>query len=200
MMAKRSLPEQSELLQLLRYEPETGKLFWKGRPPSSFSTIRIANGWNTKWAGKEAFTAVDACGYKGGLIHGVGFKAHRIIFKMMTGIDPDEVDHIDGDPANNRWTNLRDVDRTGNNRNASRRVDNSSGVTGVYLDKCSGKWRATINAGGKISHLGRFNCLGAAVRVRKVACAEYGYSPRHGSPKTPEQQKAIDTLRSTIGA
>jgi len=182
-MAAKPLPSQEVLRQLLDYAPETGKLFWRERPLEMFNAGRrnIATTWNSRFAGQEAFTAEDSFGYKIGLIFRAGYRAHRVIFKMMTGVDPDEVDHIDGDRANNRWVNLREADRITNNRNVCRRRDNRSGVTGIYWDQSSAKWRATINDGGKQTRLGSFACFGAAVRARKASLAKHGYSLRHGT-------------------
>jgi hypothetical protein len=184
-MAVRKLPPQSVLLQLLRYEPETGKLYWRERGPEWFSaghrTIETySRQWNARWARKEAFNRVRADGYMGGKILGTEYLAHRIIVKMMSGVEPDEVDHINGVRTNNRWDNLRNVTKSGNQRNCSRRKDNKSGVTGVHWHKASGKWYATIYATGKQERLGTFDCFGSAIRARKTASAEHGYSPRHG--------------------
>jgi hypothetical protein len=58
-MAKRVLPDQETLLKLLRYEPETGKLFWRPRTPDMFpegekSAKHNCNVWNSNNAGKPA--------------------------------------------------------------------------------------------------------------------------------------------------
>jgi hypothetical protein len=44
--------------------------------------------------------------------------AHRVAWFLMTGAWPEGViDHVDGDRANNRWANLRDVTTKMNNAN-----------------------------------------------------------------------------------
>lgn len=55
--------------------------------------------------------------------------AHRLAWLYMTGEWPrQEIDHIDGDRANNKWLNLRDVDHATNMQN--RRVAQSNNVGG----------------------------------------------------------------------
>src|SRR5262245_14420263 len=97
------IPELSskQLAELLEYNPETGELRWKRRP-------RGPQRWNTRWAGKPAFTTKLRGGYRMGRIHWGAYYAHRVIWALMTGAWPtSEIDHIDGDPSNNRWANLR---------------------------------------------------------------------------------------------
>lgn len=48
-------------------------------------------------------------------------------------------------------------------------ANNSSGHTGVYLDKRTGKWQAYINFQKKRYHLGMFKTKEQAIRVRKSA-------------------------------
>ena len=49
------------------------------------------------------------------------------------------------------------------------RSDNSSGHTGIYLDKRTGKWQAYINFQKKRYHLGMFKTKEQAIRARKSA-------------------------------
>ena len=70
--------------------------------------------------------------------------AHRLAFLYMWGYIPNgEIDHIDHDPTNNTWTNLRVVDHPENGKNQKKYKNNSSGVTGVR-QRSSGRWRARI--------------------------------------------------------
>lgn len=83
--------------------------------------------------------------------------AHRAAWLYMTGAWPiDQVDHIDGDKANNRFLNLRDASRETNAQNLHRpRADNKSGFLGVHLHP-AGKWVAMIRIAGKKKNLGYF--------------------------------------------
>lgn len=183
-MAIRKLPPQEVLRQLLEYDPDTGKLFWRERPESLFTKGKRfkpstqSKQWNTRYAGKEAMTSVGAGGYLKGTIDGVYYLAHRVIWKLVTGIDPDEIDHIDGGRANNRFDNLRDVNRGQNAKNIATPRTNTSGVMGVY--SVSKSWTASIRANGLQIHLGTFDTMEEALEARKAAEVAYGYHENHG--------------------
>lgn len=75
--------------------------------------------------------------------------AHRIIWEMFNGAIPEgkEIDHINGVKSDNRIENLRLCDRHINCKNAAKRRDNSSGVTGVSKTY-NGKWVVQIQYNG----------------------------------------------------
>jgi hypothetical protein len=75
----------------------------------------------------------------------------------MTGEWPaGEVDHIDGDRTNNKWSNLRDVPRLENAQNKRRaNANNRTGLLGVSPDKK--RFRAVITANGKRKTVGAFS-------------------------------------------
>jgi hypothetical protein len=182
-MATKLLPAQDVLNQLLSYNPETGKLFWKERPVEMFSdgkqsAARNAAIWNGKHAGKEAFTATSR-GYKVGRIGDHGFFAHRVIWKMVYGTEPDRIDHEGGSRDNNRLSKLMDVTEKMNGMNKSIPSNNTSGIIGVYRDNRRG-WRAAIQVDGRQKHLGSFASIEEAAKARKLAEIRYGYHANHG--------------------
>ncbi|MDP2047553.1 MAG: HNH endonuclease [Cypionkella sp.] len=150
------------LHQILRYDPETGKLFWLTRSSDLFDDrgqMQESNAarWNSRWAGTEAFTALRA-GYRRGLIFRKIYTAHRVIWAMQTGDWPKVlVDHMDNDRGNNRWVNLRQATHSQNQCNKRMLLANTSGFKGVSLHKQNGKWQATISLHGKQRHLGYFD-------------------------------------------
>lgn len=95
---------------------------------------------------------------------------HRIIVGNPIGY---EVDHIDGDPLNNRKSNLRICSHQENIMNQKIRIDNTSGFKGVNWDKRKGKWRARIHIHGKDKHLGYFESKEEAAKSRVKAEQEY---------------------------
>lgn len=177
-----------QLRELLNYDPETGKLYWKKRSEKWFSSngrwtaVSQSNMWNGRYAEKEALTCEDKKGYKVGRVFSVLYQSHRVIWCLVTGEWPEsEIDHINGIRTDNKWENLREVNRAGNTRNLKRRVANTSGVTGVCWSKDDRKWIARINTDeGAQKHLGYFENFDEAVRVRKEAEKFYNYHENHG--------------------
>jgi hypothetical protein len=177
--------DPKKLPLLLRYEPETGKLFWLARGPEWFPNEKrdlkwVTSQWNNTFAGKEAFTS-GAQGYKKGMILQHALTAHRVIWAMHNGSWPNgQIDHINGDRSDNRLENLRVVSNQGNSRNRKRRIDNVSGVTGVRWDKKGRKWGAQIMADNKRVSIGFYDDFAEAVAARKAAEAELNYHENHG--------------------
>lgn len=169
------------LHDIFEYAPESGKLFWKERSELIDPRPQQRKLFNARFAGKEAFTSKNSEGYFCGKLLGVSMKAHTVIWAYYTGEWPDgEIDHIDGDRGNNRIENLRCVDKSTNQRNASRREDNTSGQVGVSFHKASGRWNARISTNGRRVFLGSFPEFEDAVAARKAAEAELGYHENHG--------------------
>jgi hypothetical protein len=174
-MTTQNLPSVEYLRKRLRYEPETGKLYW-------LDCEDMPNCWRGRYAGVEAFTSDSGNGYQQGSIDGRTYQAHRVIWARVTGAWPAaDIDHINGDKLDNRIENLRVVSRAENSRNASKRVNNTSGVCGVSWHKNRGKWQALVVVQGKYHHLGLFTSFDDAVAARKAAAREHGFTDRHGT-------------------
>jgi len=135
-MAKKALPSQEVLRQLLDCDPVTGRLTWRKRSVDMFPaktparSVSLCSLWNEKYAGQEAFTCMGN-GYKIGSIAGANYKAHRIVWKWVTGQEPDQIDHVNGDRSDNRFSNLRDVNNAVNAKNRKRQTNNKTGMQGV---------------------------------------------------------------------
>lgn len=124
--------------------------------------------------------SINGWGYRQMRVDGRDYRAHHIIWLMVKGYLPSELDHINGDRTDNRIENLREVDRQENLRNQKLRKSNSSGVMGVGWDKTHGKWTARIRHDGKNRTLGSFKTYEEAVEARKAAEVIHGYHVNHG--------------------
>ncbi len=94
--------------------------------------------------------------YKGKLEY-----AHRLAVFLQTGEwPPDLTDHKNGVKLDNRWGNLRPATMAQNKANEGIRKSNTSGWKGVSFCKQTGKWRSYV--GGKMKHIGRYDCPVAA--------------------------------------
>ncbi len=183
------LPSVDVLQTVLRYEPESGKLFWLERPVSMFSDTGLggadaaARTWNTRFAGKEALHTVNGRGYSFGTLFGRNVLAHRLAWALHTGDWPDdEIDHINGCGTDNRIANLRKVSGSENKRNKSIPSNNTSGCIGILFDRRGRKrpWIAKIGIHGKRVILGYFATRDDAIAARKAAEVEYGFHENHG--------------------
>ena len=179
-------PTAEELRSVLEYDALTGILLWKQRTPSHYIGYKyppewMANNYNSRFAGNEAFKSVDRYGYKYGTVLGKKHKAHRVCYAIYHGMWPKgQIDHLNGVRDDNRIENLRDVSLEENSRNHKLRSTNSSGRIGVTLHKGSGMWRATIGYNGTKLNLGEFKNFEDAVSVRHDAELRLEYHANHG--------------------
>lgn len=179
------LPKVEDLNRYFRADFHRGVLIWLPRPPTEFAPGNYgedasANAWNAKNAGKRALNSAHNQGYRAGTFLGRRTLAHRVIYKMFHGIEPDHIDHINGDRADNRICNLRSVSIGQNQKNQKIHKRNQSGVAGVDLHKPTGKWQARISSNNQHIYLGLFNSFEGAVTARKQAEARYGFHKNHG--------------------
>jgi hypothetical protein len=155
---------QDELKTYVHYDPVTGIFINR----ISRGGVRVG----------QILKCPDSFGYFRTMIAGKRCWLHRLAFLYMEGIIPDMVDHINQNPKDNRWCNLRPATPELNARNHSLQKNNTSGTSGVNFD--SGKWIARI---GTKKYLGSFNTKEEAQFARYQAEKELGYSPNHGKTR-----------------
>lgn len=152
------LPSHAELVERLDYDPDTGELRWKVRPLTSFKNKRLGNSWNAQWAGKVA-GHVNEGGYIVVGMHDRLYSAHRVIWKLVHGVEPTFMDHKNHDPRDNRLVNLRECNLSQNAQNArgkskGKRVSRL-GLKGV--SQYGRRFQARITIGDKQRNLGMFS-------------------------------------------
>jgi len=170
-MPANQLPPQAELAELFRYDAASGQLFWNPRPDDI--------SWNKVFGDRPA-GCIDSKGYIRIRTKGAVWVAHRVIWKLIHGVDPDFIDHINGIRNDNRIENLRSVTQTENARNTGRKRHNTSGVSGVHWVAKDQRWLATIHDKGKRINLGQYRNFEDAVAARRAGETKYGYHPNHG--------------------
>lgn len=136
--------------ELLEYDQDTGVFTW-----------RVALRKNQIRAGDVAGHLNVSLGYVTTSIDGVALYMHRLAWFWTYGVWPLQViDHINGNRADNRLINLRDVSNQTNVQNSkaiSRK--NTSGVRGVSWHKQRCKWTARIRVSGAYKSLGLFKTI-----------------------------------------
>lgn len=122
---------------------------------SLFELDRETGDLRSRITGK-VYRSRDTAGYIQARVKGRQVQAHRIIFLMVNGWLPVQVDHRDGCRANNRPSNLRAATPQQNAFNQGAR----SGLKGVTQKKYG--YEARIRDGGKQTYLGFFSTAEAA--------------------------------------
>ncbi len=179
MLKSKPIPSKEYLQKHFTYDPETGEF------------IKVLTGK----------IGTERNGYLGINVHNMGksgnsrYFVHRLIWKYMTGYDPNQIDHINGNGLDNRWENLRNVDHATNQRNIKIPVTNKSGYIGIALKKLPkpgekrnlgslrtsqrNRWVATIRG----ASIGTFKCPTAAhfARVKYLQKNHPNhFHPNHG--------------------
>lgn len=134
------------LREALAYDPATGEWTW------------LVSNSMRRLAGSKA-GELKPSGY---ILIGIDcfrYRAHRLAWLYMTGVWPKEqVDHINGERADNRWANLREATQVQNSANMKVRGSNRAGIKGVsrYDGISVTRWRAHLSVGHHMFYLGSY--------------------------------------------
>lgn len=110
----------------------------------------------------------DTYGHRQIRVCRVKMLGHRLAWWCVHGVMPKMLDHINGDPSDNRMVNLRIADRVLNGQNAKVSKANTSGVKGVS-PLPGGRWRAELRVRGAFMLREYFDTIQEAVVARLAA-------------------------------
>jgi hypothetical protein len=154
-------PTQDELKALFHYNPETG----------------VFTHLQSRGKGKKGQPVgkVNCQGYVEMRVLNKLFGAHRLAVLYMTGelpALPFTVDHINGNRADNKWSNLRVANWHQQVWNTTAHHHNQSGFKGAWPCKTTGRWQSIIQDGERRIWLGRFDTAEEAHRAWIKAATE----------------------------
>lgn len=137
-----------------------GILTWKNPTSKKFKPGDVA-GW------------INNLGYTRVKINRKKYLIHRLIYLYHHGNLPKYIDHIDGDPLNNKVENLRECTLSQNIHNSKLCKINTSGAKGVSWNKRKQKWMVYLGLGCKRKHIGYFDDFELAELVAIEAREKY---------------------------
>ena len=151
---------QQELVQLYSYDPETG-FFYHGK-----NRLRAKEGVKTGTKSHLGYILIT--------VNGKTQKAHRLAWLYVYGKWPClGIDHINGDPSDNRIANLRLANQSQNIANAKVFKTNKFGIKGVTIRKDTNRWTARITVNYKNISLGCFDSFDEAKNAYQKASKQY---------------------------
>lgn len=154
------LPSLERVRDLLTYEPATGLFRWRA------TRGRVMAG--------DIAGAMQSSGYRQIMVDGQRLLSGRLAWFYVTGSWPThEIDHINCDRDDDRFSNLREATRSENNQN--RRASGRSLIKGAFWVTRQQKWRASIKRNGRTMQLGMFDTAEAAgAEYARAAAEHYG--------------------------
>jgi hypothetical protein len=153
--------DANTLREALAYDQETGAFTWRTKHGHML-------------AGTSA-GSISHYGYVEIRLQKKLYKAHRLAWLYVHGEWPaEQIDHINGNKADNRLCNLRPATNRENARNKPAYKRNTSGIKGVSWSKVSQKWMAMVtNEDGRYVYLGLFTDKAEAALVRAAAAQKF---------------------------
>jgi len=130
-------PELTEVYIKELFIYRLGKLYWR-RNKGTVSKGSIAGSNHNS-------------GYRRVKIDKFNYLLHRVIYLYHYGFMPEFIDHKDNNANNNLIENLRECTKKTNQQNRKINKNSATGIKGVFYEKTTGMWRATIEnrANGK---------------------------------------------------
>ena len=150
---------QSQLKELLHYDPDTGIFTWLWTP---------RRGWVGKRAGSfrpDLYRAIKIGKYS--------YLEHRLAWFYTHGEWPDLLDHINRNEAANRIENLRSTNQHVNQLNRKNNMFNGNPV-GVFYCERDARWAASMTFKG-VAKTQYFGTRSEAIAARNALEDKHGY-------------------------
>ena len=149
---------QARLKEMLSYDEESGIFTWL-----KITSNRVKVGSIAGSTRKDGYVDIR--------VDAVRYRAHRLAWLYVHGEMPELfIDHIDGNPSNNRITNLRQATQQQNTYNMRKNSKNTSGFKGVHFHKGTNKWRAVASVNDYPKHIGLFETAEEASNAYQAWC------------------------------
>lgn len=180
----REIPLTQGKIAIVDDEDATWLTQWAWRYQARYGKQSHLPGFAVRWGGAQA-----------------GKRIAVLMHREITGAPPDMcVDHINGDPLDNRTCNLRTCTLAENSRNQRRALNNTSGFKGVHWEQDRGKWHSSIGftQDGRLRHifLGRFdNAEEAAIAYDRAALKYFG---EYACLNFPHESRTVAELTSVV--
>lgn len=162
---------QSFLKDAFNYDQKSGNLVWRvDRPADHFATTVGHKVYLKQWAGKRAGTKYkDKTSAQCVVISFKGrkkrFSVHKLVFFYHFGYVPELIDHINGNPHDNKVENLQPLNYSLNTAKASMFSHNTSGYRGCRYRKRDNKWIVNLKVNKYGYYLGQYSDLEYAAAV-----------------------------------
>ena len=152
---------QDELKKVLSYNPDTGDFYWINKPNK-----KLPAGYKAGCS-KSGYVRIHYKDY--------AYGAHRLAWLYMYGEHPKHlIDHINGDPLDNRIANLREATTFENAQNIKKpQKNNSHGTLGISYVPNKKLWRARIGVNGKRIYIGKYKSQEDAAQAYLEAKRKY---------------------------
>ena len=153
----RAQVSQARLRELLHYDEISGRFVRRVGVKGSASGVQVGS-----------TSTLKHCRYV--VVDGRKYKEHHLVWLYRFGTFPTKcIDHINGDPLDNRIENLREATLAENAQNVAMHRDNTSGYLGVSFDRPRNKFQARLCVDGKVVFRGRFDTAEEAHEAYKAA-------------------------------
>jgi hypothetical protein len=151
------------LRELVMYDPPSGLFRWRVRRKMGHGKFTVPG---------DIAGFKETQGYWCLGIDGKTHKCHRLAWLWVYGEWPKFLDHINGDRADNRISNLRPADYIRNSRNAKTKKNSLTGLKGVHQFK-DGTFGARIGINYERIYLGTFLTAELAHEAYAEAAKKY---------------------------